>query len=170
MRELKVCLILSCFLTAFFLLVGSPQNLTNIALFFLIILIPVGILIHKQDPFWTSSLMLIAYLVMEILIFQQGGNSFFLTGGCIASLAAWDLFLYRNTLKGDLSLLPVDHLIHGHLKSLRKVIFISVVGAGLALTLPINLPFFVLFLLSLLALVSFFQLLSGVWKRKPGQY
>jgi hypothetical protein len=168
MRELKVWIILSCFLTALFLLVGNPQNITGISLLILIILIPVGILARKQDPFWVSSLILITYLVMVILAFQQSGNRYLLTGGCISSLAAWDLFLFRNTLKGDLSLNPVDHLIHSHLKSLGKGLFMSVLGGLLALTLPIRLPFYMLFLLSLIALISFFQLLTGVWKKKSG--
>ena len=167
MRKLNTSLILSFVLTALCLLIGSPQQLKSAFVFILILLIPIGLLTRKQDPFWISCLMLCSYLVMVILSFQQNGDRFILIIGAVFSLASWDMFLFRKTLKGNLYLISVDRLIIGHLKSLAVALAISILTSMLALTFPLRLPFASVFLLSLLILICFFQLLVYLWKKKP---
>jgi len=105
----------------------------------------------KQSIFWSTSSVLIVYVVLATIGITVDISLYLMIVGCTAALASWDLMLFNQGLSGN-SLhkqnTPIDQY---HLQSLALAVSAGLIMALTSSSINPNFPFGVIVILVLIA-------------------
>jgi hypothetical protein len=103
---------------------------------------------------WLPLTALLLSVLLAGLGLFQGAASVLMLLSALLALAGWDLLLWAHALPADLSTAALSRLAYSHYKSLALATLVGLLAALAGRLLRLQLPFGVVFILALLALVS----------------
>ncbi len=109
---------------------------------------------HKQPGIWASSAVLIAYLGMTCISLLSGSSPLLALLGVTAALASWDLVVFERSLAGAPPAEGLRRLERQHLACLAFAAGIGLLSGFAGISIRIKLPFGVIVLLVLIAVVG----------------
>lgn len=119
--------------------------------------------LRKQSVQWRSSCLLVMYLAVAIVGILLGMTVAILLVGTIATLAAWDLMNFGETLRDASGPESINLLARSHLRSLALALSMGALLSAAGLALDLDLPFAVVGVLALALVASLARAAKHLW-------
>lgn len=107
---------------------------------------------RRRSEFWSASIFLLGFVIFAANGIATGLSFHLMLIGCTASLAAWDLMLFNQSLAGSMPGKAIASLERHHLQSLAAAVIAGLLLALLTSNIEVQFPFGVIVLLVLITI------------------